>query len=109
MIGLERGGPKRLEVLLDCEEAEVMALGEPLDSVRRADEVLELDDRDIALASGDVIRAIFSSGSSTKTAPTWRSSQASGESQGSTTSTPPGSRCRAIEAIAEPSRSSVRT
>jgi FAD/FMN-containing dehydrogenase len=22
MIGLERGGPKRLEVLLDCEEAE---------------------------------------------------------------------------------------
>src|SRR5205085_5618600 len=41
-------------VLLDGEEAELVPLGEVLDAVGRADEVLEVDDRDVAVPIGSV-------------------------------------------------------
>lgn len=55
------------------------------------------------------VRAIFSSGSSTKRAHTPPARQVSGPSYGSTRRTPPGSRCRAIAAVAARSASSLRT
>src|SRR5215212_859308 len=109
MARLEPGRSERIEVLVDREETELVVLAEALDSVRCADEVLEVDDRDVASRCETFIRAIFNSGSSTKAAPTWRSSQTSGVSHGSTTRMPCGSRCRSMAAIAERSRSSVFT
>ena len=109
VLDREPYGDEGIPVLVVGEQSHGMTLGEGLDPGRRADEVLEAQDREPALTAGDRHARDLQVGLVDGEQGGRSTIHSSGESHGSTMSTPSGLRCAAIAAIALPRRSTVST